>query len=161
MSMIEKPYSEPRFEFVFSIRITLQPALYMGQSPAGGERAAVYIAEGDFEGPDIRGTVVPGSGGDWAVVRPDGVLDFDARYLLMTDDGVPIYLQNRGYRWASPEAMAKMKRREPVDPSEYYMRVSPKFEVQTGRYDWLMRYVFFGVAEKVPQGNVINYFKVL
>ncbi|MEO8778650.1 MAG: DUF3237 domain-containing protein [Rhodanobacter sp.] len=153
--------SDPRFEFVFSIRISLQPALYLGGMPSGGERAAVYLEEGDFEGPNIRGAVLPGSGGDWAIVRPDGVLDFDARYLLKTDDGVLIYLQNRGYRWASPDAMAKMRRREPVDSSEYYMRVSPRFEVQTGPYDWLMRYVFFGVAEKTPQGNVIHYYKVL
>jgi hypothetical protein len=152
---------EPRFEFAFSVRISLKPAIYLGASPSGAERAAVYLEEGDFAGPEIRGTVVSGSGGDWALVRPDGVLDFDARYLLKTDDGVVIYLQNRGYRWASPEVMARMRRREVVDPSEYYMRVSPRFEVQEGQYDWLMRYVFFGIAEKTPEGNVISYYKVL
>ena len=152
---------QPRLEFAFSIRIRLKPATYMGVSPWGNERAAVYLDEGSVEGPDIRGRVVPGSGGDWAVVRPDGVLDFDARYLLETDDGVTIYLQNRGYRWASEEVMAKMRRREEVDPSEYYMRVSPRFEVRSGKYDWLTKYVFVGIAEKIPEGNVISYYKVL
>ncbi|MCD9028722.1 DUF3237 domain-containing protein [Luteimonas sp. BDR2-5] len=151
----------PRLEFAFAVRIRLRPALYMGKSPLGHERAAVYLEDGEFEGPGIRGRVLSGSGGDWAVVRPDGVLDFDARYVLQTDDGVSIYMQNRGYRWGSEEVMARMRRREPVDPSEYYMRASPKFEVQSGPYDWLMRYVFVGVADKTPEGNVIRYFKVL
>lgn len=55
------------------------------------------------------------SGGDWRLLRPDGVLDFDARYLLRTDDGTVIYMQNRGYRWGPPEMMAALSRREPVD----------------------------------------------
>ncbi|RJG24710.1 DUF3237 domain-containing protein [Massilia cavernae] len=152
---------QPQLEFAFSIRITLENASYLGVSPAGYERAAVYVKEGVIEGPGLRGKVLPHSGGDWPAKRPDGVLDFDARYLLETDDGVVIYMQNRGYRWASPEVMARLARREPVDPSEYYMRVTPKFEVQTGKYDWLTRYVFVGVALKTPNGNEIHYYKVL
>lgn len=152
---------EPRFEFAFSVRITLNGAHYFGLSPLGAERAAVYVKEGSFEGPNIRGKVLPDSGGDWPVVRPDGVIDFDARYLLQTDDGVMIYMQNRGYRWGSQEVMTRMKNRQPVDPAEYYMRVSPRFEVAVGPYDWLTKYVFVGVADKTPQGNVIHYFKVL
>jgi len=156
-----KTHTLPALEFVFSVHIRLLPATYLGPSPWGSERAAVYLAEGRFEGPDIRGRVVPGSGGDWALIRPDGVLDFDARYLLETDDGVTIYLQNRGYRWASKEVMDKLRRREQVDASEYYMRVTPRFEVQSGKYDWLSKYVFIGVAEKIPEGNIISYYKVL
>ena len=40
------------------------------------------------------------------------VIDFDARYMLKTDDGAVIYLQNRGYRWGPPEIMAAMARRD-------------------------------------------------
>ena len=60
---------------------------------------------------------------------PNGVIDFDARYLLEADDGAIIYLQNRGYRWArSPEIAERMARNEPVGPDDYYMRVSPQFD---------------------------------
>lgn len=152
---------QPTLEFAFAIKIELEHAIFLGASPNGNRRAAVYVKEGSFEGPGMRGTVLPHSGADWAVIRPDGVLDFDARYLLETDDGVVIYMQNRGYRWGSKEVMAKMTRREAVEPSEYYMRVAPKFEVQEGKYDWLMRYVFVGTALKTPTGNEIHYFKVL
>ncbi len=151
---------EPQLEFAFAIQLKLSPKIALGPLPQGGDRYFVEILEGSFEGPNIRGKVLPG-GGDWAHVRPDGVLDFDARYNLQTDDGSVIYLQNRGFRWGTPEVMARMARREPVDPSEYYMRVSPQFEVQKGPHDWLTKHVFIGIGDKIPEGNVIRYFKVL
>jgi hypothetical protein len=102
------------------------------------------------------------SGGDFPLVRPNGVIDFDARYLLQADDGAVIYMQNRGYRWASsPEIAERMSRNEPVDHSEYYMRVSPKFDAPAGPHEWMTRHMFVGVAEKLPGANCIHYFIVL
>jgi hypothetical protein len=151
----------PKLEFAFAVQITLTPALWPQELPRGGKRVFVGIESGTFEGPNIKGTVIGGSGGDYADARKDGVIDFDARYMLREDDGTLIYLQNRGFRWASEEAMEKMKRQEPLDASEYYMRVAPKFEVEAGKHDWLNKYVFVGVGDKIPRGNIIRYFKVL
>jgi hypothetical protein len=101
------------------------------------------------------------SGGDFPLVRADGVIDFDARYLLEAEDGTVIYLQNRGFRWAkTAEAAEKMSRNEPVGDDEYYMRVSPKFDVPDGPHAWMNKYVFVGVAEKIPGANRIHYFVV-
>lgn len=153
---------EPRLEYAFTVTIRLRPpAVYLRPSLSGSERAAIYLEDGQFEGPNIRGRVLPGSGGDWPLVRPDGVIDFDARYMLEVDDGTLIYMQNRGYRWGSPEVMERLRRQEAVDPTQYYMRVSPRFEVPQGKHDWLARYVFIGIAEKTPRGNRIAYYKVL
>jgi hypothetical protein len=150
----------PTLEHAFSIEITLQPSMRVEPSPWGSSRVAVYIESGVISGPLLNGRVLPMTGGDWAQLRPDGVIDFDARYMLELDDGSIVYMQNRGYRWASPEAMAKQARREEVPFSEYYMRVSPKFEVKIGVHDWLTKHVFVGVAEKIPTGNRIHYFVV-
>jgi hypothetical protein len=151
----------PQLEFAFAVRITLTKAVYSEALPRGGQRVFVGIESGEFEGPNIKGIVVPGSGGDYADARQDGVIDFDARYMLREDDGTSIYLQNRGFRWASADAMARMKAQQPLDPSEYYMRLSPKFEVEAGKHDWLNKYVFIGIGDKVPRGNIIRYFKLL
>ncbi|MGI4881300.1 MAG: DUF3237 family protein [Janthinobacterium lividum] len=152
----------PQFEFAFSIGITLSKPYRVEPTNMGATRWAIYAAEGWVEGPDIKGRVVPMSGGDFPLKRPDGVIDFDARYLLETDDGAIIYLQNRGYRWAHSEEIAdRMSRNEPADHSEYYMRVVPKFEAPEGKYEWMSKHVFVGVAEKSPGANCIHYFKVL
>lgn len=157
---MERPRMEPAFAYEMSVQISLKPKLAVGAMPAGGDRFFVEITDGHFEGPRLKGKVLPG-GGDWAHARPDGTLDFDARYQLQHEDGSLIYLQNRGFRWGTPEVMARLARREPVDPSEYYMRVSPRFEVATGPHDWLTRHVFVGIGDKIPSGNVIHYYRLL
>jgi hypothetical protein len=48
-----------------------------------------------------------------------------------------------------------------VDPSEYYLRAAPSFEVEKGRHDWLMRHVFVGLGERKADGNLVRYYKVL
>lgn len=151
----------PQLEFAFTVDIDLTKPVWVEPSSMGTTRAGIWAAEGTFEGPRIKGRVIPMSGGDFPLVRPNGVIDFDARYFLEADDGTVIYLQSRGYRWAEGDAMERMARNEPVDNSEYYMRVSPKFDVPEGPHDWLGKHVFIGVAEKLPRANRIHYFMVL
>jgi len=136
------------------------PKLEYAFTVTGQNRAIIHITEGTITGPMLQGRVVPMSGADWAQIRPDGTLDFDARYTLELDDGTPVYMQNRGFRWGSPEVMAAQARREPVPFDAYYMRVTPRFEVAVGPHEWLAKHVFVGVAEKLPEGNAIHYFVV-
>lgn len=153
---------QPVLEHAFTISIDLGEPYWI-RPPARGEmRAAIHARGGTIEGPRLNGRVIPMSGGDFPLVRPDGVIDFDARYLLEADDGAIIYLQNRGYRWArSPEIGERMARSEPVGPDDYYMRVSPQFDAPQGPHDWMTKHVFVGVAEKIPKANRIHYFVLL
>jgi hypothetical protein len=152
---------QPTLEFAFTISITLSKPYWVKPPARGDMRAAIYAAEGVVEGPLLNGRVVPMSGGDFPLTRPNGVIDFDARYLLEADDGAVIYMENRGYRWAkSPEIAVLMSRNEAVDHDAYYMRVTPKFDVPEGPHDWMSRHVFLGVAEKIPGANRIHYFVV-
>lgn len=158
--MMEHPRA-PGLEYAFTVSLVLNRAIFLKPSLQGETRAAVFIAEGEFSGPRIRGRVIPMSGADWALMRPGGVIDFDARYMLEADDGTPIYLQNRGFRWGSEEAMAALRDRQEVPDEEYYMRTSPRFEVPDGPHEWLARHVFVGRGEKTPEGNKIHYFMVV
>jgi hypothetical protein len=49
---------------------------------------------------------------------------------------------------------------EPVDPSAYYFRTTPVFEVAAGPHDWLCRAVFIGVGIRNPQDVRIRVFAV-
>lgn len=149
----------PRMEFAFGVTLTLGPPLLLGGPPAG-ETAVVHVTGGSFTGPRLHGRVVPGSGGDWARLRGDGVMEFDARYLLEEADGTLIMLRSLGYRWGSPAVMERLAQGETVEPSTYYMRVTPHFEVRGGTHDWLGRHVFVGAGRKTPGGNHIDYFMV-
>lgn len=146
-------------EFAFEARVTVQTPLVVGPS-SHGLRRVVPITGGTFEGPNIRGRVVPG-GADWQFVRPDGVLSVEARYTLETADSVLIMVSNRGVRRGPPAVIARLGRGEPVDPSEYYFRTTAEFEAPVGsKYAWLNESVFVGVAERRADAAIIRFYRV-
>jgi hypothetical protein len=146
-------------ELAFEARVTVESPLVVGPS-SHGLRRVVPITGGTFEGPNIRGRVVPG-GADWQFVRPDGVLVVEARYTLQTSDSVLIMVTNRGLRRASQSVMDRLGRGAPVDPSEYYFRTTAEFEAPLGsRYEWLNQSVFVGVAERRPDAAIVRFYRV-
>lgn len=146
-------------EFVFEARVAVDKPLIVGPS-SHGLRRVVPITGGTFSGPNIKGKIVAG-GADWQFVRPDGVLEVLAKYTLETDDGVLISVENRGMRHASPAVMERLNKGELVPGSEYYFRTVAQFEAPLGgKYEWLNRAMFVGVAERHPDAAVIRFYKV-
>ncbi len=108
----------PKLTLAFTIRVQVGPPTELGEVPRG-RRRIIPILGGSFEGPNIRGKVVPG-GADWQIVRADGLAELDTRYMLQTDSGHLIYIQNAGIRHAPPEVTKKLLAGEAVDPSQVY-----------------------------------------
>jgi hypothetical protein len=158
---------EPRFEFVFEIELTFARHDSIAAMPSGAGRGFVYVDSGVVRGPRLNGIVLPGSGGDWALFRPDAVLATDARYMLQADDGTKILLYNRGYLWGrKPDTIKRMQdwmfRDGPEVPfEEFYLRAAPSFETETGPHDWLMRHIFIGIGQRQREGNTIRYYALL
>jgi Protein of unknown function (DUF3237) len=159
--------TEVKLEFIFQVRLHFTRVHQIESMPTGAGRGVVYVDRGTVEGPRLNGTVVPDSGGDWSLFRPDGVLATNARYMLQAHDGTLILLKNRGYLWGRrPDVMPRIRQwifngGPPVEHSEYYLRSFPTFEVETGPYDWLMRHVIIGIGERKTDGNLIRYHAVL
>ena len=153
---------DPVFEFVFQSRVLVNPVLTtLGNVGGSGVRKMLDIWGGDFEGPKLRGKILPG-GGDWPLLRPDGVGVVDARYTLQTDDGVLINIINGGFRHAPPDTLSKLDAKTSVvDPDSYYLRTTTRFEAPAGKYDWLSRYVFVGMGERHPEVLFLRYFMLL
>ncbi|HYM31071.1 MAG TPA: DUF3237 domain-containing protein [Candidatus Cybelea sp.] len=153
-----RSHMEPGLEFLLEARVRVEPALELGEVPRG-RRRIIPIAGGTFEGPKLRGVVVPG-GADWQIVRPDGLAELTARYTLQTDDGALIFVVNRGVRHGPAEVVAKLMRGEPVDSASYYFRTTPTFETGSRKYDWLNRHVFVAVGERHPAEVAIRMYQV-
>jgi hypothetical protein len=146
-------------EFAFELRATVDVPQEVGDTPYG-RRRFIPITGGIFQGPKLKGVVLPG-GADAQIVRPDGVADLVARYTLKVDDGTPIYVVNRGLRHGPPEVMQRLARGESVDPSTYYFRTTPTFEVAAGAHDWLNRSIFVGTGARYAAEVHLRYFRVL
>lgn len=152
--------SDVKSEFLFEIDLSVSAPRKLGATPLG-ERLIVTVTGGTFEGPNIKGTVVENSGGDWLLMRSDGVLQLDVRITLETDDGALIYMVYRGVRDASPEVAARLGRGDAVDPSEYYFRVTPHFETASEKYAWLNRLIAVGIGERKANGPHYRVYKIL
>ncbi|WP_163279680.1 DUF3237 family protein, partial [Enterobacter hormaechei] len=88
---------------------------------------------GTVEGAGIRGRVLPG-GADFQVIRPSGLTELQARYVIETQDGALVYVENNGLRFGPPEALERIRRGEPVDPALIYFRSTPRFETAAPAY---------------------------
>ena len=158
---------QPKLEFVFEIQITFARHDSVPDMPSGAGRGFVYIDGGVIRGPRLNGRVLPGSGGDWALFRPDDVLATDARYMLEADDGTKILMHNRGYLWGRQEDTIRrmqdwMFRDGPEVPFEdFYLRAAPMFETSKGPHEWLMRHIFVGIGQRQREGNLIQYYALL
>lgn len=148
----------PKLVFAFEARVQVGPPLVVGAVP-GGTRRIVQILSGTFEGPGIKGRVVPG-GADWQIIRADGFSDLDTRYTLETDKGQIIYVQNAGMRHASPDVMQKLLAGQPVDPALVYFRTVPTFETSAPELQWLTRSIFVGTGERNPSDVVIRFWRL-
>lgn len=146
-------------EYAFQAFVSIDKDLEIGPV-SGGIRNIIPITGGIFEGPGIKGTVVPG-GADWSMARDDGLIEICARYTLKTDDGVLIYVVNKGLFIGE-----KAPSGEGFNVIEYF-RTTPVFEVSGKKYAWLNRHVFVCELDVIndsehPQypGIAIKFYKV-
>src|SRR6266404_5788205 len=144
---------------LMTLQVVVEGAQKIGAVPHG-TRATVPISGGRFEGPRLRGRVVPG-GGDWLLLRSDGVLELDLRITLETDDHALIYMTFQGLRHGPPDVIAALARGEAVDPASYYFRTVPRFETSTEKYAFLNRIITVGVGETRPDGAVHKIDEIL
>ena len=142
--------SDPGLEFAFQEVVALGKVVEVGKT-ARGERRIIPITGGHFEGPDIKGEIMPG-GWDWQLTRPDGCTDVKADYFLKTDDGAVINVVNTGEICPGPKGERSAVRTHPV------------FEPPLGKYEWLGRQSFIGTLEMAPASEgpavLIRFFRV-
>lgn len=123
---------EPKLEFVLQELVTLGRVVHPGRTPLG-ERNIVPITGGTFSGPDLRGKILPG-GWDWQLTRTNGCTAIGANYMIETDDGQVINVDNSGTLCGTSE-----KHRRNF--------TAPKFEAPLGKYDWLNTGAYVGTLE--------------
>jgi len=148
-----KAVGEIRTVHLFDIVVDLNPRLNIGDGPLG-RRILFGAAGGSFEGPRLRGEVLPG-GGDWALFRPDGAMTLDVRLTLRTHDNALVHMTYGG-RWITPPAlraeMADPVKRLQIDPNGYYFRTNPLFETGARSYAWLNDIVCVGQGYLIEGG---------
>ena len=144
---------------LMTLQVAIVGAHSLGPVPCG-IRIAAPIGSGHFEGPRLRGTVLPG-GSDWTLLRNDGVLELDLRLTLETDDGALISMTSFGLRHGPPDVIAALGRGETVDPSAYYFRTTPRFETGHDEYAFLNRLLAVSLGYRRSDGPIYSIYEIL
>ncbi len=134
---------ELKYEYLCTAEAELEAAQPVGKSPHG-TRMIVYVKSGIVKGPKINGKVLPG-GGDWYLVRPDGVGEVDVRATIETDDGALIYTHYKGV----------------IDSKNGYFRTTPRYETSSEKYAWINSIVAVGVGSSIDKGVRYDIFRIL
>ncbi len=151
---------QPDLEFVFRAQVAIGEPLELGVYDNQRKRI-IPIMGGVVDGPRFKGTILPG-GADWQALRVgDGNTQLCARYTLRHDDGTLVSVINIGVRRGPAEVMARLAAGESVDPSLYYFRASPQFDVRPGPHGWLMESTFVCVGRRWPQSVELDIYQVL
>lgn len=120
----------PRVEFAFEERVTLSPAVVLGQT-ALGQRQYIPITGGTVAGPKLKGRVVPGGFDFQLTYTASDCTQLSADYFLEAEDGTAIHVFNEGL----------------VCPQGERAIFRPKLEAPKGAYEWLTRATFVATLE--------------
>ncbi|MBO6188214.1 MAG: DUF3237 domain-containing protein [Prevotella sp.] len=147
------PKEAPQLEFALQLRVTIDGTYTVGET-AHGKRTVIPITGGTFEGPRLKGTVIPG-GADYQLANADATrTELEAIYSIKTDDGIYIHVRNKGLVVDGKDAQGQ---------PYYYFKAAPQFEApKDSRYAWLNDALFVCQPEWVKdfKGIVLNVWMV-
>jgi hypothetical protein len=116
--------------FTYTANLRLPPEV-IGPIPEG-IRATAYVLGGEISGPRLRGKVLP-VGGDWLLLRTDGVGLVDVRLTLQTYDDALIYMTYTGVLDLGADGYNRFLAGQM--PPTFPVRTAPRF--QTGHPNYL------------------------
>lgn len=149
---MDNPELALRYEHAFDIRINFDKRWRLGPVSGGSHHGYTSIGTGcTVAGPWLNGILVDHSGADWPVIRPDGVVELNAHYMIQAADGALIYIRNRGYVHDALHAPGQAITEPPSIPR--YFRCTPYFRAPEGPHGWLNRTVLVGVGQRRPYVN--------
>ena len=148
-----------KLEHAFDLFVEVAAPIEVGET-ALGSRRVISITGCRATGPKLKGSIL-NAGADFQLIHTDGLTKLEARYVIETDDGARVYVDNVGLRYGAPEALEKLRRGEPVDPSLIYFRCAPRFETGTASLRWLTHNLFVGTGARHPGHVEIAVWQVL
>ena len=153
--------SKLRLEYLMTFHAPFAPTIDIGQVPIGHVQVFT-VSGGTFEGPKLRGKVLPGPV-DWFVQGSDGWGIWTCALPSKTEDGANIYLRYQGVQVMTAAAGTKLSKGEAIDYGEIYWLATPVFETGDSHYAWLNNIITVGEARLGPNLAWIEYriFQVL
>lgn len=117
----------PTLISAFQLVVRYKPPLLYGSMT--GDRAFLPALEAQASGRELEATLAD-EGGDWLVLRPDGVADIEGRMMLRCPDGEMVYWRSRGVL------------RRNGDGLDGEIALQPFFDAEVGARDAMTRNIY-------------------
>lgn len=157
--MDDTAIATPSLRFFADLSVRVDSPQQVGAT-LHGTRRVIPIVGGQVRGDGWSARVLPG-GADFQLIVHAGYAELDARYVLETDGGDLVYVQNQAVRRGAPELMERIARGEPVDPAQIYFRCQPRFETASTALGWINEHLFVGSGARHPDKVVMRFFALL
>jgi len=131
----------------FTCAAMFDAALPIGAGPFG-TRMYYEAKSGEIAGERLRGRVL--SGGEWALVGPDGFIRIDVRLQVETHDGAHLYLQYDGLLEMNETVRAALESGGGTNFGDQYFFTNQRIETGDERYTWLNTTFFIGEGHILP-----------
>lgn len=138
-------------EYIFTMDIAVGAPQAVGDA-GRHELRIVPVTGGTVTGPALTGEILGGTSADWLRVEPDGTAHIDVRLTIRAASGALVHVRYAGIRTGTAAVLARLAGGEAVDPSEYYFRVTLRFETAASELAWMNRVVAVGVGARPPSG---------
>lgn len=137
----------------FTFNATLAPPMPVGAVPIG-TRMVYQVTGGTVTGERLSGKVI--SGGEWALIGPDGFLRPDVRVEVETHDGAFLYMQYTGLLEMNSAVQAATSSGGETAFEDQYFFTNPRIETGDERYSWVNTTFFIGEGRIYP-GSGVEY----
>jgi hypothetical protein len=144
---------------LMTLRADLEPPIVIGAVP-NGMRTITNVTGGSFDGPRLRGKILPG-GGDWFLVDGEGVGRLDVRLALETADGARIYVQYYGVGVINEKVKVALETGGATEFGDTYFMTQLHFETGDPRYSWLNRVLAVAEGRLRPGGVEYRVFELV
>ncbi len=123
--------SPPALKPAFRLVVRYDVPLFYGSTT--GDRAFLRAVDARAEGADLEAALAD-EGGDWLVLRPDGVAEVEGRMMLRCPDAEMIYWRSRGVLRRAGEGL------------DGALALQPWFHTEVGAHDPMTRTVFLATG---------------
>lgn len=135
----------------FVVTIYLKQPLEIGTGPIG-TRSFYEVTGGQIIGDRINAKIL--SGGEWALIGPDGFLRPDVRLQVETNDGALLYIHYVGLLELNEKVLSAIQNATGTDFDDQYFYTNPRIETGAEQYAWLNTTFFIGAARILPDPGV-------
>jgi len=147
------PIASVDLEYVCSYWATLATPEVIGPV-AEGIRVHFYVTAGEVSGPKMQGRLRI-VGGDWLVLRSDGVGLLDVRATMELNGGALVYTTYGGVVDLGPDGYSQFLKG--ILPPRPKLKIVPRYHTSHPDYVWLNRLQCVGVGELDVASLRVNY----